>query len=76
MNFTRTSNVDKIEPFKTKAEVSKYLKDMQSKFIKLKEKYPDEILVHELEDETFVCIVKTQKACQLKVDEIKGKQEK
>tara|TARA_B100000131_G_scaffold299048_1_gene319078 strand:+ start:89 stop:310 length:222 start_codon:yes stop_codon:yes gene_type:complete len=73
MNFTRTSDPDTITPFKTKEEVEKYLRDMQDKFIQLKKKYPEERLVHELEDETFVCIIKTQKACQLKVDEIRGK---
>ena len=73
MNFTRTSDPDTITPFKTKEEVEKYLRDMQDKFIQLKKKYTEERLVHELEDETFVCIIKTQKACQLKVDEIRGK---
>ena len=76
MSFKRTSDPDTIEPFTTKEEVSKYLHDMQDKFIKLKDKYPEEVLINELEDETFVCIVKTQKACQLKVDEIRSKQEK
>lgn len=71
MNFSRTSDPDTIKPFKTKEEIENYLRDMQDKFIQLKKKYPDELLVHELEDETFVCIIKTQKACQIKVNEIK-----
>ena len=71
MKFTPTSNPETIEPFKSKNEVEEYLRKMQEKFIKLKQRYPEESLVFELEDETFVCIVKTQKACQAKIDEIK-----
>ena len=71
MSFTPTSDADTIKPFKTKEEVEKYLHDMQDKFIKLKKQYPQEDLIAELEDDTFVCIIKTQKACQAKVDELK-----
>ncbi len=73
MNFTPTSNADKIDPFTTKEEFEKYLRKMQDKFIKLKKKYPEEILVNELEDETFVAIIKVQKACSEKVKELKNK---
>ena len=69
MSFTPTSDADKIDPFETKEEVEKYLNSMQAKFIKLKNS------IAELEDEVFVCIIKTQKACQIKVDEIKQKSE-
>ena len=69
MSFTPTSNADEIEPFTTKEEVEKYLKDMQAKFNKMKD------LIAELEDDAFVCIIKTQKACQNKVDEMKGKKD-
>ena len=73
MTFTPTTNADKIKPFKTKKEVEEYLHAMQDKFIQLKKRYPEEVLINELEDETFVCIIKTQKACQVKVNEMKEK---
>ena len=65
MSFTPTSNADKIEPFKTKQEAQEYLQEMQDKFLQIKR------LVNELEDAAFVCIIKTQKAAQDRINELK-----
>ena len=67
MSFKQTSDASKIEPFKSKEEAAEYLNDMQQKFLTLK------TLVLELEDAAFVCLIKTQKACQEKVNELKEK---
>ena len=65
MSFKQTSDSSKVKPFETKEEAEQYLRDMQDKFLKIK------TLILELEDAAFVCIVKTQKACQEKVNQIK-----
>lgn len=65
MSFTQTKDASKIEPFKTKQEAQEYLQEMQDKFIQIKR------LVAELEDSAFVCIIKTQKAAQERINELK-----
>ena len=65
MSFTPTSNADEIKPFETKQEAQEYLQEMQDKFIEIKR------LVNELEDAAFVCIIKTQKAAQERINELK-----
>ena len=67
MSFKQTSDASKIKPFESKEEIQKYLREMQEKFLKLK------TMMLELEDETFVAIIKTQKACQEKIDQMKEK---
>ena len=63
--FKQTTDASKIEPFRSKEEAEKYLQDMAQKFVEMKTK------LLELEDAAFVCIIKTQKACQEKVDSLK-----
>jgi CRISPR/Cas system CMR-associated protein Cmr1 (group 7 of RAMP superfamily) len=69
MSFKPTSDVDSIDPFVTKDDAEEYLRKMQDKFNKIKR------LVNELEDDAFVCIIKTQKACQSKIDDLKSNKE-
>ena len=68
--FKQTTDASKIEPFRSKEEAQQYLNDMAQKFLEVKSK------VLELEDAAFVCIIKTQKACQEKVDSLKKEKNK
>ena len=63
--FKPHDNWDDLEPFKTKEEVNKFIRNMQDKFNQAKR------LIAELEDDAFVCICRTQKACMEKINDFK-----